>query len=72
MKSDSRSRDKELLLPRNSKFSVSYDTQGTLYEKTWSDPHNDENQGSWFGSVFTVMTCAVGSGVLSLRKYLNR
>ena len=29
-----------------------------------------ENRGSWFGSVFTVMTCAVGSGVLSLRKLI--
>jgi hypothetical protein len=41
------------------------------YEQQDPFDENDEshNQGTWTGSVFTVMTCAVGSGVLSLRKF---
>lgn len=38
-------------------------------EDAFVDKDESHNQGTWTGSVFTVMTCAVGSGVLSLRNF---
>ena len=80
MGSDSTSVDQELLIIKDDGTFESDDihvegkyTHGSFYEqlKSEHDPQINEKGGSRFGSIFTVMTCAVGSGVLSLRTYFD-
>ncbi len=42
--------------------------QGETSEDFESQQDERNYNGTWWGSVVTVMTCAIGSGVLALRK----